>query len=235
MHFSFSLPGQLLCTTALKSRKLQTCAFHCLTLLYCRKLIPYSGTHVGHSFWLKNLRFIPFTSSLVQSFYFTLLHSTAGSLCFVSGCWRSPRPCVITQWLTDWQALLSWPSQLQVNPNSWTMMDGSWHRTDSNWRETKLTWVLCHYSPLAKHVGGHYRSLDLCKQASLSAGEVLSNKGADSCGHCLEVINRSEVSGGWMLPGKMSVGKVKHPPLRQQLLAKCPWASHITLQLHQWL
>lgn len=146
-----------------------------------------------HFLWLKNRRFIPFTSSLVQSFYFTLLLSTAGNLCFVSKCWRSPRPCVITQWLTDWQALLSRPSRLQVNPNSWTVMDGSWHRTDSNWRETELTWVLCHYCPSAKRFGGHCRSLDLRKQAPLPSGEVLSNKGVDSCGLCIEVINRSEV------------------------------------------
>lgn len=39
----------------------------------------------------------------------------------------------------------------------------------------------------AKHFGGHCWSLDL--YGPLSAGEVLSNKGADGCG--LEVINRS--------------------------------------------
>ncbi len=45
--------------------------------------------------------------------------------------------------------------------------------------------------PPAKHFGGHCRSLDLSKQASLSAGEGLSNKGADGYGCCLEVMNRS--------------------------------------------
>lgn len=47
--------------------------------------------------------------------------------------------------------------------------------------------------PAAKHFGGHCRSLDWCKQASLSVGEVLSSKGVDGCGCCLEVINRREV------------------------------------------
>lgn len=76
-----------------------------------------------------------------------LICSTACNLCFVSECWRSPRPGVITLWLTDWQALLSWPSQLQVNPNSWTVMDGSWQRTDSDCRE-RTSWLEC-YSPIA--------------------------------------------------------------------------------------
>lgn len=157
-----------------------------------------------------------FNSSPVILLYSALLY-------FVSDHWRSPRPGVIIQWLTDWQALLSRPSRLQVTPNSWPVMDGSWQRPDSDWRE-KPCWLECYNTtaPTAKHFGGHCRSLDLCKWES--AGEVLSDKAANGWGRCLEVINRRGVwvEGQQLLSEKMLMrkGNELHFPLHQQPLSK---------------
>lgn len=145
------------------TQTLQTFACHCVTLLGCKKQSFSSATYVQPSLSLKTCMFLLFTLNLVQSI---LLYLTAAWWCFDSECWRSPKPGVITQWVTDWRALLSWPSQLQVNPNSLTMMDGSWQGTDSDWGRAWADLSAVPPPPLAKHFEGHCRSSDLCKQAS---------------------------------------------------------------------
>lgn len=77
----------------------------------------------------------------------------------------------------------------------------------------------------AQHYGGHCRTF--CEQASPSVGEVWSNKSADGCGRCLEVINRSVVW-VWTHP---STGRTKtHVKMEAALFWPCHRTPHTCTQ-----
>jgi len=183
MYFSFKMPCKVC-----KNRDLQITVFHCLTLLQeVRSLL----CHTCRTFTVTGEQHVHSHRFSLVTFYFILLHSIAVHLCCVSEHWRSFRPGVIIQWLTGRQALLSWPILLQVTTNSRRVMDGSWQKADSDWREKPL-WLEC--DTTAGETFWRSPQEFAFGQAGISlVSEVLSDKGADGCGHCLEVINKRDV------------------------------------------
>lgn len=135
--------------------------------------------HVFH-FWYSPVYFTLLCSTLLQEAW-SLLGSVGGHPDLVS---------LLSDWQTDKSSC--------VGPVGcrWTQIAGPWWMAAGRGLTATGGRDLADSSALqlsVKHFGGHCRSLDLYKQASLSAGEVSSNKSADGCGCCLEVINRNEV------------------------------------------
>lgn len=199
MHFSFSMPGQLLHSIALKNRNLQTFAF----LLSDTSLQSRAHLFLCYTWWAliwrKHHMFMPFSSNLVQPIllYFTLLQAAFALLVSVGG-----HPGLVSL-LSDWQT--DKPSCLGPVGCRWTQIAGPWWMTaDRGLTATggrdRADLSSMPLLPLAEHFGGHCGSLDLCKHASLLAGEVLSNRGAKGCGCCLEVINwnKEREEGQWV-------------------------------------
>lgn len=143
-------------------------------------------SHCYMLLWLKSCMSVPQTSTAV---HFILLYSTllqAALLASVGG-----HPGLVSL-LSDWQT--DKPSCLGLVGCRWTQIAGLWWMTaDRGLTATGPTDQADSRAspPPAQHYGGHCRSF--CEQASPSVGEVWSNKSADGCGRCLEVINRSAV------------------------------------------
>lgn len=175
MHFSFSLPGQLLCTAALKNIKPPNFFFacHCLTLFYCNK---------------ENL-------SHVESIllYSTLLQAACALLVSVGG-----HPGLVSL-LSDWHT--DKPSCLGPVGCRWTRIAGLWWMaadsglTVAGGRD-RVDSIATPPLPPAKHFGGH---CGICVSRHL--GEVLSKKDADVCSR---LPGGDEQKTDWisMLPGK---------------------------------
>lgn len=166
MHFSFSIADKLVHTAALKNRNLQTSASHCLSRLYCKEENHFSAWHDGHSAWLKNCLFLPFTSCLSSLFHSALPNSAAALLV------RTWGHLDLVSLFSDWHA--DKPSCLTSVGCRWPQIAGPWWMA----ADRELTATAGRNCadlgtlplPAAKHFGGHCRSLDLCKHESLSAG-----------------------------------------------------------------
>lgn len=119
--------------------------------------------------------------------YFALLPSALlqTSCALLPGTRGHQEPAVITQWLTDLQALLSSFILLQV-----IQIAGAWWMAPD--RRLTATGGRNHADSAAipppppppgqKPLWGHSRRLHLCEEESLSTGDILSDKGSDCCG-----------------------------------------------------